>query len=108
MAIFSNLSGTMQTIFSIGKNGIRLLSNSSSLSIQDDNSNLAQVSAGEPIANSHLVTKNFLLNNSTFTYYGGTIPDPTLGVNGNLYIQISDTNIIKIYFKHNDIWKTTE
>jgi hypothetical protein len=64
MAIFSNLSGTMQHQFRLGKNGSTLEFNLGTVNVKDyTNTNLIPISIGEPTIPSNAVTLNHLDTN---------------------------------------------
>lgn len=111
MAIFSNLDGTMKKTFTLGKKGAILSYDSDKKDISVKNSvdsTYIPVMAGNPTQPEHLVTLDYFSKTvgASPILSGTTIPEITLGDNGNLYIQVDDVNILKIYYKHDGKWKT--
>lgn len=68
MAIFSNLSGTMNKIFKLGKKGATLEYNDDKLSIKNfEETQLLPISIGEPIVSTDATTVNYIDSNYTST-----------------------------------------
>lgn len=111
MAVFSNLEGTMQKSFVLGKNGAKLTTDGSVVQIQNyAGTQLIPISAGEPTANSHVVTLGYLNTHggggSGSGILRGTIaPSESIGVDGDAYFLVDATNIIQIFIKDLGIWK---
>jgi len=113
MAIFSNLSGTMQKSFVLGKNGSRLTYNDTQNTIRVQNyqgTRLINLSVADPIEPSHAVTLGYFNTHSggesvNPIMRGRTEPDLSLGSDGDVYFQIDDSNIVQIYIKDNSKWK---
>ncbi|EON7637229.1 hypothetical protein ABV23_RS01885 [Escherichia coli] len=110
MAVFSNLEGTLKKKFILGKNGAQFTTNGDIVQIQDySGTRLLPVSAGDPTANTHLVTLAY------FNAHGGSgasgilrgdiAPADTLGTDGDVYFMVDATNIVQIYIKDLGIWK---
>lgn len=114
MAIFSNFEGTMKNTFVLGKNGGRFTYDSvqEAIKVQDyQGTKLIPISAADPIEPSHLVTLGY------FNTHGGggtgtnpilrgtTVPDVSLGQDGDVYFQVDDTSIVQIFIKDTGIWK---
>lgn len=106
MAVFSNLEGTMKKTFILGKNGVTLSTDGQQLEVLNyDGDSLVPISAADPIRPSNLVTLSYFNSHSGGVLSGTTVPDPTLGQNGNVYYQVDATKIVQIYLKDNNIWK---
>jgi hypothetical protein len=111
MAVFSNLEGTMKKSFILGKNGAQIATNGNVVQIQNyTGTQLLPVSAGDPTANTHLVTLGYLNTHSggggASGILRGTIaPSESIGVDGDAYFLVDSTNIIQIYIKDLGVWK---
>lgn len=111
MAVFSNLEGTMKKTFILGKNGARISTeDGTELIVQNyGGTDLIPVSAADPTIPSHLVTLAYFNAHTggggSGVLSGTTVPDVSLGVNGDMYIQVDDTSIVQIFFKDQSIWK---
>lgn len=106
MAIFSNLDGTMKNNFTLGKNGAVLSSTETDIKITNyKGTSLLPIESADPVKEQHLVTLNYFNTHKTENMVGTSIPESTLGVNGNIYFQVDDTKIISIFLKDNNIWK---
>lgn len=110
MAVFSNLEGTMKNKFALGKKGAQLTTNGEFVQIQDyTGTKLLPVSAGEPTANSHLVTLAYFNahggSGASGILRGNISPSDTLGTDGDVYFMIDATDIVQIYIKDLGIWK---
>lgn len=110
MAIFSNLEGTMKKTFILGKNGARLSTDGTEVEVQNYQGTAAvPVSAADPKKPQHLVTLAYFNAHGSGgaggALSGTTVPDVSLGKNGDMYLQVDATDIIQIYFKDQDIWK---
>lgn len=112
MAIFSNLTGTMQKTFILGKNGARFDTDGTAIKVTNyQGTKLIPVSAADPVLNSHLVTLSYFNSHGGGGGGAGNIlrgtnaPAPTLGTDGDIYFQVDATNIIQLYIKDQGIWK---
>ena len=110
MAVFSNLEGTMKKTFILGKNGTRLSTDGTQLEVQNyQGTSYVPISAADPITPSNLVTLAYFNahsgGSSGGALSGTTVPDVSLGENGDTYFQVDDTSIVQIFFKDQDIWK---
>lgn len=111
MAIFSNLEGTMQNSFIIGKNGAQLLSRGTDVRVINyQGTKLLPIAAADPdpMNNTHLVTLGYLNSHSGGggnILRGTTAPSVAMGQDGDVYFQIDATNTTQIYIKDNGIWK---
>lgn len=114
MAVFSNLEGTMQNTFVLGKNGGRFEydNTQNAIAVQDyKGSKLIPISAADPIEQSHLVTLGYFNTHggggggSNPILHGTTAPDLSLGQNGDVYFQVDTDNIVQIFIKDNGVWK---
>ena len=110
MAVFSNLEGTMKKTFILGKNGTRLSTDGTQLEVQNyQGTSYVPVSAADPVNPNHLVTLGYFNahsgGSSGGALSGTTVPDVSLGENGDMYLQVDDTNIVQIFFKDQGIWK---
>ena len=109
MAVFSNLEGTMKKSFIIGKNGAKLTTDGDVVQFQNyQGTRLIPISAGEPVANTHLVTLGYFNQHNTgsgSTLRGNSIPAQSLGIDGDTYFQVDAEKIIQIYIKDLGIWK---
>lgn len=110
MAVFSNLEGTMKKSFILGKNGAKLSTDGDVLQIQNyQGTRLIPISAGDPVANTHLVTLSYFNQHNNAgsgnTLRGSSIPAQSLGVDGDTYFQVDATKIIQIFIKDLGIWK---
>ena len=109
MAIFSNLDGTMKNEFTLGKKGARITYANTELTVRNFNSTgYIPIAAGEPTKPEHVVTLDYYTTTIGVSQIlsGTTIPENDLGKNGNIYIQVDSNNILKIFFKDQDVWKT--
>lgn len=111
MAVFSNLEGTMKKSFILGKNGAQITTNGSVVQIQNySGTKLLPISAGEPTANTHLVTLGYLNahsgGGSSGILRGTSAPDETIGLDGDVYFLVDETNVLQIYIKDLGIWKS--
>lgn len=112
MAVFSNLEGTMKKSFILGKNGAKLSTNGSVLSVHNyQGTSLIPISAADPLDGTHLVTLSYFNSHSgggSGNALRGTVdPEPSLGTDGDVYYKVDATNILQIYIKDNGIWKPT-
>jgi hypothetical protein len=111
MAVFSNLEGTMKKTFILGKNGAQIATNGNVVQIQNyTGTQLLPVSAGDPTANTHLVTLGYLNTHSgggggSGILRGTIAPSESIGVDGDAYFLVDSTNIIQIYIKDLGVWK---
>ncbi|GAB0876838.1 hypothetical protein MZ16F87_39730 [Escherichia coli] len=111
MAVFSNLEGTMKKTFILGKNGAQIATNGNVVQIQNyTGTQLLPVSAGDPTANTHLVTLGYLNTHSgggggSGILRGTIAPSESNGVDGDAYFLVNSTNIIQIYIKDLGVWK---
>lgn len=110
MAVFSNLEGTMKKSFILGKNGAQITTNGSVVQIQNySGTQLLPISAGEPTANTHLVTLGYLNahsgGGSSGILRGTTAPSDSIGLDGDVYFLVDSTNVLQIYIKDLGIWK---
>ena len=103
MAVFSNLEGTMNKSFILGKNGAQITTNGSVVQIQNySGTKLLPISAGDPTANTHLVTLGYLNKHSgggSGILRGTTAPDESIGFDGDVYFLVDNTNVLQIYIK---------
>lgn len=110
MAVFSNLEGTMKKSFILGKNGAKFVTDGNELQVQNyQGTRLLPIAAGDPLANTHLVTLGYF-NAHTGGSAGGalrgtSVPAASLGEDGDTYYQVDATSIIQIYVKDLGIWK---
>ncbi|WPK20162.1 hypothetical protein [Salmonella phage SD-1_S14] len=105
MAVFSNLEGTMKKSFILGKNGAQITTNGSVVQIQNySGTQLLPISAGEPTANTHLVTLGYLNahsgGGSSGILRGTTAPSDSIGLDGDVYFLVDSTNVLQIYINH--------
>lgn len=110
MAVFSNLEGTMKKSFILGKNGAKLITDGTELSVYNyQGTSLIPISAADPLDGTHLVTLSYFNSHSgggSGNALRGTVdPDPSLGIDGDVYYKIDDTSILQIYIKDAGIWK---
>ena len=110
MAVFSNLEGTMKKAFILGKNGAKLSTDGSVLSVYNyQGTSLIPISAGNPLDDTHLVTLAYFNSHAgggSGNALRGTVdPDPSLGTDGDVYYKVDATNILQIYIKDSGIWK---
>ncbi|AFC21671.1 virion structural protein [Cronobacter phage vB_CsaM_GAP32] len=110
MAVFSNLEGTMKKAFILGKNGAKLTTDGSALSVYNyQGTSLIPISAGDPLDDTHLVTLAYYKSHSgggSGNALRGTVdPDPSLGTDGDVYYKVDSINILQIYIKDSGIWK---
>ena len=110
MAVFSNLEGTMKKSFILGKNGAKLTTDGSELSVYNyQGTSLIPISAADPLDGTHLVTLSYFNSHSgggSGNALRGTVdPGPSLGIDGDVYYKINDTSILQIYIKDAGIWK---
>lgn len=110
MAVFSNLEGTMKKTFILGKNGARLSTDGTELVVQNyTGTELLPISAAEPVNPDNLVTLSYFNAHSGGSAGGAlsgtTVPDVSLGTNGDMYFQVDATSVVQIYFKDQGIWK---
>lgn len=111
MAVFSNLEGTMKKSFILGKNGAQITTNGSVVQIQNySGTKLLPISAGDPTSNTHLVTLGYLNahsgSGSSGILSGTSAPDESIGLDGNVYFLVDETNVLQIYIKDLGIWKS--
>ncbi|UTS53888.1 hypothetical protein UES1_521 [Escherichia phage UE-S1] len=111
MAVFSNLEGTMKKSFILGKNGAQITTNGSVVQIQNySGTKLLPISAGDPTANTHLVTLGYLNahsgTGSSGILRGTSAPDESIGSDGDVYFLVDETNVLQIYIKDLGIWKS--
>lgn len=107
MAIHTNLTGTFSDSFQIGKSGIVLSFDGEGIVCNNvTKTELVPVSVKEPFKPEHAVPLSYLNAHTGLVPLFGEIP-PTndIGINTQVYYQVDDTNIVQIFFKHNDIWK---
>ena len=110
MAVFSNLEGTMKKSFILGKNGVKLSTDGSVLSILNyQGTSLIPISAADPLDGTHLVTLSYFNSHAgggSGNALRGTVdPDPSLGTDGDVYYKVDSTNILQFYIKDSGIWK---
>lgn len=110
MAVFSNLEGTMKKTFILGKNGAKLTFDQNALNVYNyQGTSLIPISAADPTNGTHLVTLAYFNSHAgggSGNALRGTVdPDPSLGVDGDVYYKIDATNILQIYIKDSGIWK---
>ncbi|AQW88751.1 putative structural protein [Erwinia phage pEa_SNUABM_50] len=110
MAVFSNLEGTMKKTFILGKNGSKLaFENGAVKAYNYQGTSLIPISAADPSDGTHLVTLAYFNahsgGGSGSALRGTTDPDPSLGVDGDVYYKVDATNILQIYVKDLGIWK---
>ncbi|SOK58496.1 hypothetical protein [Yersinia phage fHe-Yen9-04] len=110
MAVFSNLEGTMKKTFILGKNGSKLAYENGAVKAYNyQGTNLIPISAADPSDGTHLVTLAYFNahsgGGSGSALRGTTDPDPSLGVDGDVYYKVDATNILQIYVKDLGIWK---
>lgn len=107
MAIHTNLTGTFSDSFQLGKSGIVLRFDGEGIVCNNiTETELVPVSVKEPTKPEHAVPLSFLSTYAAIApLYGVNEPTNDIGVNTQVYYQLNDTNIVQIFFKHNDIWK---
>lgn len=104
MSIFSNLEGTLNSKFTIGKNGSTLVFENNQLKIMDYTStNLLPLQAGDPVQATDVLTLQYYANNPSILN-GTTVPDNSLGLDNNVYFLMNSNSIESMYFKKSGAW----
>lgn len=110
MAILTNLTGTMKSLFVLGKNGVRLTSTSTELEVQNyDGTDLRPIVIANPSKDTHAVNLAYFKANTSGSasnpiLHGTTVPSASFGQDGYSYYQMEDGKIENIFIKIAGTW----
>ncbi|WOL22755.1 hypothetical protein [Escherichia phage vB_EcoM_JNE01] len=104
MSVFSNLEGTMQPSFILGKKGALISFSDDSISIKDSfGEKFLPVKVGSAVDADSAVNVKYLEDHPT-VMFGEAIPSDDIGKNNYTYFQTNSEGIVDIFLKIDGKW----